>query len=119
MKAFTIAVYGLFGTLAVAAGVIALVTPGVALPANGVNGLTSHLTRELSSAFVFIGLMFFWCLTHYQQRRPVHLALLVFITLFAGVHWNDYLQGRSEFMSPLINTIPVALIAITAPFGRT
>ena len=34
------------------------------------------------------------------------------------VHWNDYVQGRSEFMSPLINTIPVALIAVTAPLGQ-
>jgi hypothetical protein len=119
VKTFTLVVYGLFGVLAVAAGVIALVMPGVALPSDGVTGLTSHLTRELSSAFVFIGLMFFWCITHYEQRRPVHLALLVFIVLFAGVHWNDYLQGRSEFLSPLINTVPVALLAITAPFRRT
>lgn len=118
MKNFTVVVYGLFGLLAIAAGVVALVTPGVALPPDGVNGLTSHLTRELASAFVFIGLMFVWCITHYEQRRPVHLAMLAFIVLFAGVHWNDYLQGRSEFMSPLINTVPVALLAMTAPFGR-
>ena len=118
MTAFTKVLYALLGTLALVAGAVAIVMPGVALPPNGVNGLTSHLTRELSSAFVFIGLMFFWCLMHYQQRRPVHLALLVFILLFAGVHWNDYLQGRSEFMSPLINTIPVALIAATTPFRR-
>jgi hypothetical protein len=119
MKTFTLVVYGLLGTLAVAAGAIALVMPGVALPPDSVNELTSHLTRELSSAFVFIGLMFFWCLTHYEQRRPVHMAMLVFIVLFTGVHWNDYLQGRSELMSPLVNTVPVALLAITAPFGRT
>ena len=118
MKSFTIGLYWLLGALALAAGVVALITPGIALPADGLSGLTAHLTRELSSAFVFIGLMFFWCATHYEQRRPVHLALLVFIVLFAGVHWNDYLAGRSDFMSPLINTIPVALIAVTSPFGR-
>ncbi len=76
------------------------------------------LTRELSSAFVFIGLMFFWCLRHYDQRRPVHLAFLVFITLFAGVHWQDYFGDRRDVMSPLVNSIPVALLAITAPFKQ-
>ena len=62
MKRFTVAVYALFGTLALAAGLIAFVMPGVALPADEMTPLTSHLTRELSSAFVFIGLMFFWCI---------------------------------------------------------
>ena len=118
MTAFTKFVYAALGTLALVAGLVALVMPSVALPPDGVNGLTSHLTRELSSAFVFIGLMFFWCLTHYEQRRPVHLALLVFIILFAGVHWMDYLGDRADIVSPLINTIPVALIAATAPFNR-
>jgi hypothetical protein len=118
MRAFTVAVYGLLGVLAVVAGLIAFVMPAVALPPNELTPLTSHLTRELSSAFVFIGLMFFWCIRHYEQRRPVHLAFLAFIVLFAGVHWLDYLGDRRDVMSPLLNSIPVALLAITAPFGR-
>lgn len=118
MKAFTVAVYGLFGVLAVAAGLVAFVTPAVALPADGMTPLTSHLTRELSSAFVFVGLMFFWCIRHYEQRRPVHAAFLIFIVLFAGVHWLDYLGDRRNLISPLVNSVPVALLAITAPFGR-
>jgi hypothetical protein len=118
MRAFTVAVYGLLGALAVAAGLVAFVMPAVALPPDEVTSLTSHLTRELSSAFVFIGLMFFWCIRHYEQRRPVHLAFLAFIVLFAGVHWLDYLGDRRDVMSPLLNSIPVALLAVTAPFGR-
>lgn len=118
MKAFTVGVYALFGTLALAAGLVAWVMPAVALPAGEWTPLTSHLTRELSSAFVFIGLMFFWCIRHYAQRRPVHVAFLVFIVLFAGVHWLDYLGDRMDMMSPLVNSIPVALLLITAPFRR-
>jgi hypothetical protein len=118
MKRFTVAVYGLFGTLAIAAGLVAFVAPAVALPPDAVTPLTSHLTRELSSAFVFIGLMFFWCIRHYSQRRPVHVAFLVFIALFAGVHWQDYFTDRRDLISPLLNSVPVVLLAITAPFGR-
>lgn len=118
MKTFTVVVYALFGALALAAGLVAWVMPAVALPAGEATPLTAHLTRELSSAFVFIGLMFFWCIRHYEQRRPVHMAFLVFIALFAGVHWHDYLGDRMDVMSPLLNSVPVALLAITAPFKR-
>ena len=119
MKGFTVAVYAVFGVLALAAGLVAFVMPAVALPADQFTPLTSHLTRELSSAFVFIGLMFFWCIRHYPQRRPVHMAFLVFIALFAGVHWQDYFRSNSgNLTSPLVNSVPVALLAITAPFRR-
>jgi hypothetical protein len=42
----------------------------------------------------------------------------VFIVLFAGIHWHDYLQSQRDIMSPLINTIPVLLLAVTTPFAR-
>jgi uncharacterized membrane protein len=118
MRALTVSVYALFGTLALVAGLMALVTPSVVISEASSSELIAHLTREEGAAFVFIGLMFLWCLSHYEQRRPVHLAFLVFIVLFAGIHWHDYLQNRRDVMSPVINTIPVLLLAITAPFAR-
>jgi hypothetical protein len=118
MKTVTTAVYALLGFLAIAAGLVAYVRPAIALPADRVTGLTAHLTREVSSAFIFIGLMFFWCLRHHSQRRPVHLALLAFTVFFAGAHWPDSFGGRRELVSILINSVPVALLAITASFGR-
>jgi uncharacterized membrane protein len=118
MRAFTITVYVLFGVLALVAGAVALVAPGVIIPDATSSPLIVHLTREEGAAFVFIGLMFFWCISHYEQRRPVHLAFLVFIVLFAGIHWHGYLQNQADIMSPVINTIPVLLLAITAPFAR-
>jgi hypothetical protein len=117
MTAFTKVVYALLGTFAVVAGAVALVWPSLALPPNVTVPIASHLVREEASAFVFIGLIFFWCLTHYEQRRGVHLALLIFVILFAGVHWVDFLSHGAAIIYPLINTIPVALIAVTA-FGR-
>jgi uncharacterized membrane protein len=118
MRALTVSVYALFGTLALVAGLIALATPAVIISEASSSGLVAHLTREEGAAFVFIGLMFFWCISHYEQRRPVHLAFLVFIVLFAGIHWHDYLQSQRDIMSPLINTIPVLLLAVTTPFAR-
>lgn len=118
MRRLTVTVYALFGTLALVAGVVALVTPSVIIPEASSSSLTVHLTREEGATFVFIGLMFFWCLSHYEQRRPVHFAFLAFIVLFAGIHWHDYLQNRGDIMGPLINTIPVLLLAVTAPFAH-
>lgn len=118
MRTLTVAIYALFGTLALVAGLVALVTPSVIIPEASASSLTAHLTREEGATFVFIGLLFFWCLSHYEQRRPVHFAFLAFIVLFAGIHWHDYLQNQRDIMSPLINTIPVPLLAITTPFSR-
>lgn len=118
MRALTVTVYALFGTLALAAGLVALITPGAIIPEAVSSGLAAHLTREEGATFVFIGLMFFWCLSHYDQRRPVHLAFLAFIVLFAGIHWHDYLRSRGDIIYPLVNTIPVLLLAVTAPFAR-
>jgi hypothetical protein len=118
MTAFTKVVYALLGTFAVVAAAVALVWPELALPPGLALPMVLHLVREQAALFIFIGLMFFWCLTHYEQRGPVHLALLAFIVVFAGVHWLDYVSGRAGIVGPLINTIPVALIAVTMPFGR-
>jgi hypothetical protein len=118
MRILTTAVYALFGTLALVAGVVALVTPSVIISEASSSPLVAHLTREEGASFVFIGLMFYWCLGHYEQRRGVHLAFLAFIILFAGIHWHDYLQNRRDIISPLIITIPVVLLAVTAPFAR-
>jgi uncharacterized membrane protein len=118
VRQLTVAIYALFGTLALIAGLVALVAPSAIVAEASPSSLISHLTREEGASFVFIGLMFFWCISHYEQRRPVHFAFLVFIVLFAGIHWHGYLQNQADIMSPIINTIPVLLLAVTAPFAR-
>jgi uncharacterized membrane protein len=118
MKTMTVALYWLLGILSLLAGVAVLIMPSLIVPPEESSGLIRHLLREEAALFVFVGLMFFWLVTHYEQRRPVHLAMLVFITLFAGVHWVDYLDHGTDWASALVNTIPVALLAITAPLGR-
>lgn len=118
MKAFTFVIYAVFGALAVSAGTAALLVPALALPREMYSPMTAHLIREQAAGFVFIGLMLFWCLSHFEQRRPVHFALLLFTGLFAAIHWVDYLREHRDVLSPVINTLPVLALVATAPFAR-
>lgn len=118
MKTLTRVVYMLFGGLGLIAGSVALLRPTLILSPDVYSPLTAHLVREQAAGFVFIGLMFFWCLRHFDRRRPVHLALLLFTFLFAVIHWSEYLQDHRDIWSPALNTIPSLVLAITAPFNR-
>jgi hypothetical protein len=91
------------------------VRPELALPPDAYSPVTAHLVREQGAEGVFIGLMALWCLAHFAQRRPVHYALLVFASLFALIHWAEYLGGRRPLASPLVNSVPFLLLIATAP----
>lgn len=116
MRGFTRTVYALFGVLGVALGLLALVKPELALRPGDANGLTTHLLREEGALGVFLGLMAFWCFTHFEERRPVHFALLVFAALFSLIHWREYLLDNRSIGSPLANSVPLLLLAVTAPY---
>lgn len=109
-------IYAVFGTLALLAGIVALWRPAIILP-DVYSQLTVHLIREEAACFIFVGLMFFWCFFHVDERRPVHLALLAFTAIFAGIHWADYLRDLRDLRSPLVNTLPVIILAVTAPWA--
>src|SRR5215475_1017699 len=111
-------VYALFGVLTVGLGLTALVWPSPALPPEAYSPLTAHLVREQGAEGVFLGLMAFWCLRHFDQRRPVHLALIVFAALFAGIHWMEFFAARRPLASPLINSVPLVAFLATAPYSR-
>jgi hypothetical protein len=109
-------VYLILGTLSLAGGVTALVVPSLAVPPDALSALTSHLVREQAAYGVFLGLMLYWCLWHFEQRRHVHLALLVFTALFSGVHWLEYMHGHRGLLSPVLNTLPFLGLSLTAPW---
>ena len=117
MTAATRGTYAVFGTLALLAGIAALFRPTLVLP-DVYSQLTVHLIREEAACFIFVGLMFFWCLFHFAERRPVHLALLAFTAIFAGIHWADYLRDLRHLSSPMVNTLPVIILAVTAPWAN-
>ena len=77
-----------------------------------------HLGRELGAAVVFVGFMHAWCLVHYERRIAVHLGLMLFAVLFAGIHWYDWAGGRRGIVSPLVNSIPLVVLAVMLRRGR-
>lgn len=118
MKPITLAVYALIGALGIILGLAALLMPALALPPEARSPLTEHLIREQGAEGIFIGLMAFWCLAHFEQRRPVHYALLLFAALFAAIHWAEYFANRRHLLSPLVNSVPLLLLSATAPWAR-
>lgn len=108
-------VYAVFGALALTFGAAAILHPALALPPDGVSPLTAHLVREQGAQGVFLGLMAIWCLLHFEERRAVHYALLVFAALFSAVHWLEYVEARRTLVSPLINSIPLIALALVTP----
>ena len=117
MQLATRAVYILFGTLAIIAGSVALLSPGLIVGPEDLTPLVSHLIQEQAAGFVFIGLMCFWCLRHYDERRPVHLGLVLFTGLFAAIHWAAYVRTERDIVSPIVNTVPLLVLALTARSG--
>jgi len=118
-RRFAILVYAVLGTLGVAGGILALINPSIAVPPGTVSPLIWHLVREQGSEGIFIGLMFFWCAWHFEQRRSVHFALLLLTLIFAVIHWTEYFSGRRELLSPVLNSVPFLLLVVTAPWSPT
>ena len=114
MKGFARAVYVLLGGLILALSAVALVRPQVALHPDETSTLTTHLVREQAAGGVFIGAMALWCAFHLERRRAVHLGLLLFTAIFAAIHWAEYLHARRTLLSPLVNSVPFVLLALTS-----
>ncbi|MEK6325249.1 MAG: hypothetical protein AABN33_26715 [Acidobacteriota bacterium] len=68
-----------------------------------------HLIQELGSVLVFVGLITFWFIRHYEQSKTFHWAMTTFWSLFALVHWFDVGRPRESVWGPLINTLPFLL----------
>src|SRR6266498_3029843 len=108
-------VYGLVGVvfLVVGASVMLLHTgllPGTIKTTvmNFAHGdpLAVHLIQEMASILVFVGLIIFWFIRHYQQSKVFHWAMTTFWALFAFAHWYDGSEGPRSVRGPMINTVP-------------
>jgi hypothetical protein len=114
MKLAARVVYAALAVLVGLVALLALIKPSLVLSTESYSPFTAHLVQEQAAGGVFVGLMALWCLFHFDQRRHVHCALLVYFALFAGIHWVEYAAGRRHIASPLLNSLPLlALLAIT------
>ena len=120
MKTIGLIFYGIFGSVAILAGTAALLFPAMLEPEGSADLI--HIFREQGAALVFVGLMSFWLLFHYEQRRTVHLLLTVFAFLIAGIHWFDFFGGRRPLASALLNSlgfVGLLALAIFSPRPKT
>lgn len=115
MRTAAKAVYATLGTLSLVLGIATLLVPALAVSPDAYSPLTAHLVREQAAHAIFLGLMAYWCLWHFNQRRFVHCALLLFAALFSVVHWAEYVTGHRQLLSPIINTIPFLALSVTMP----
>ena len=108
MKKLSLLVYALYGIVGIFIGLAAILFPTALEP--DASSRFIHIFREGGAASVFVGLVSFWLLFHYEQRRTVHLLLTVFAFLIAGIHWFDYFAGRKPLASALLNSVGFAVL---------
>jgi hypothetical protein len=99
--------YCAFSATAVAFGLLSLFVNRGAVPFE-----QHHVERELGAAAVFVGLTAMWCLFNYERRRGVHAALLVFASLLALIHWQDFFAGHRGVRSIIYNSVPLAVLLL-------
>lgn len=102
-------VYGAFGVFWVGAGLYAAAGFTTGTPDE------VHVTREAGAGLAFVGWMHLWCLRNDDRRLPVHLGLLVFAALFSAIHWREYAVGARTILSPLVNSVPLIVLAAMLP----
>jgi hypothetical protein len=117
MKKLNTIIYGVFGALALAYGLGALIRPEAIVP-EATQFPISHLVREQGAAGVFIGLMLVWCIFNEERRAVVHYFLMVFAFLLAAIHWVDFLTGHISWKSPIYNTAPFLILLLMAVINR-
>ena len=119
MKKINCIFYGLFGGGALLIGTVGLLFPSVVVEEAARDSLVSHLVREEAAAAVFIGSMLLWCIFNYERRHAVHYFLIVFTVLMAAIHWFDFLKGHKNWVSPIMNSVPVLVLAMMALLSRS
>jgi hypothetical protein len=115
MALITRALYAIFGILSLVSGLVAAVKPSLIFPPEESAGYAGHLIREQGALFVFAGLMFFWCLRHFESRRPVHLAFIVFLAIYSGIHWAGYFDTGERLFGAIATSIPALALLATVP----
>lgn len=111
-------VYGLIGSAFLIVGVTVMLLHTGLLPEPVKNmildfahhdSLAVHLIQEMASILVFVGLITFWFIRHYQQSTVFHWAMTAFWALIALAHWFDGREGPRSMRGPMINTIPFVM----------
>jgi hypothetical protein len=113
--------YCSFSAVATGFGLISILHRRAAIPF-----AQYHAERELGASAILVGLIAFWCIVNYENRRGIHAALIVFSALLSLIHIQDFMAGHRPLSSALYNTAPVAILifmsvldAFTRELSRT
>ena len=110
IKPISKVVYGLFaaaylliGITVFAAGTGLLPEPlyGLVLRIGQGDVRTLHIMQEFGAFLVFIGLITFWFIRHYDQSRSFHLAMTIAWGMIALAHWFDVRGSRESVIGPI------------------
>jgi hypothetical protein len=121
IKIIANSLYGFFGTVFLVVGAGVLLLPTGLLPDTVENIIvnfghgdlnTLHIIQELGSILVFVGLITFWFIRHYEHSVPFHWAMTTFWGLFALAHWFDVSGSFRSGIGQMINTIPFILFVL-------
>jgi hypothetical protein len=118
MRKINKTIYSMFGALAIVYGIITLMTPATMAPEAARSFPVAHILREQGAAGIFIGSMALWCVFNYERRRAVHYFLMLFAFLLAAIHWFDYFSGHLNWLSPVYNSVPFAILLVMAVLSR-
>lgn len=119
MKKVNQIVYGIYGAAAILIGIVSLLFQGMLISEAQRSVELSHVVREGGAAGIFVGLMSIWCIFNYERRSAVHYFLIVFAFLMAAIHWFDYFGERRPLMSPVLNSVPLIVLALMALLSRS
>jgi hypothetical protein len=119
--------YVLVGAIVLASGVVIALMPTGIWPAgleqvvlefaNG-DPLAMHLTQEMGATFVFVGLITFWFVRHYEQSMPFHWAMTVFFGLFGLAHVATMTGTWRLDMRSLGDMVPFVLFVVVGLLRR-
>jgi hypothetical protein len=116
-------IYGLIGTVFLAAGVVTLLVNTRLLPP-GIQGAvmeesrgdfnTLHILQELGCLLFLVGLITLWFVRHYERSLFFHWSMTIFWGLVAWVHWFDVRGPEPDLniAGALIIAIPFALFVL-------
>lgn len=121
IKVIANSLYGFFGALFLVVGAVVLLLSTGLLPDSVENiilnighgdSTTLHIIQEFGSVLIFVGLITFWFIRHYEQSMPFHWAMTIFLGLFALAHWFDVNGSFHSGVGQIINTVPFILFAV-------
>jgi hypothetical protein len=120
IKAITRVGYGVFAAAYLVVG-ITVFAAGTSLLPEPLHGVvmrvghgevdTLHIIQEFGAFLIFIGLITFWFMRHYDQSQTFHWAMTIAWGLIALAHWFDVRGSRESVIGPIINSIPFILFA--------